>query len=46
MHESNPDVVEHAVLTAVNAVRAGAPLGPCRRLFTEVDERCLEPTTG
>jgi pimeloyl-ACP methyl ester carboxylesterase len=36
-----PDVVSHAILAVVSAVRAGSSLEPCNRLFAGPHTRCL-----
>jgi hypothetical protein len=41
MHATARDLVQQAVEAVVAAVRAGKPLGPCRRLFSATTERCL-----
>ena len=41
IHESTPDLVTAAVVDVVEAVRAGAPLGPCAGRYDDLGGRCL-----
>ena len=41
IYDEEPEVVSHAILAVVSAVRAGASLEPCKRLFTGPKTRCL-----
>lgn len=46
IHESTPDLVAASVVDVVEAVRAGAPLGPCAGRYDDLGGRCLSPAGG